>query len=901
MESPRSAKRRKLDNNAPESPLQQRSTGKKVNGALNSVKRNTTGLGNQVKAPRTLDPISKRPPEIDIYDDIDGALPQTPSKKTSGTAGGAHLNATPQNKLSRPDLPGSASKSKTAQTPSGVNGLLKRINARLAEKQGATNRDFSADTAATTEDDGSDTETGSAGTGDLEPRKSSRAKRTSRKFLEAFEDEQLQRAAKRGAKKKTVEDQMKDIQAQSRKQANQEVEAPNASPRSAGRPVKAAPPINVSQKKAEVVVKDGVFEDAPAKKVSKKKSSTKADAAVEDEVVADDVVCKVCRKPNSPAINMIVLCDGCDNAYHQRCHKPPISRAVLNDSDSQWFCADCIVSKAALRQDQDDMPTSGKLRKTPKQTRVPREVTRTASPLDTEMVDQDQAATPSRAAKKPQPRADMVSNKPAPIRPRELSPMVLDIPENEISRVTPRGTSPVSRIEDNVPKPKLSNASADLSIPISDLQALQQTVLLQLQRRQQSRLVGLDEEHAKIANLIEQTISAGESNSMLIIGARGSGKSAIVEAILRDQTTKQSDAFHAVRLNGFIHTDDKIALREIWRQLGREMEIEDEGTKNYADTMTTLLALLSHPSELGQETDRITKSVIFVLDEFDLFATHPRQTLLYNLFDIAQSRKAPIAVLGLTTRFDVAEALEKRVKSRFSHRHVHLSLAKNLSVFREMCQSSILPAFTQESKCTEEGQKVWKAIVTDLFEDEAFNTHIRKLYYITKSVPAFNTSMLMAMSTLPTASVTAPVPASLLLSHLRTPSSASLLAPPDSKLALLTTLSTLQLALLISAARLTIIHSTDSVTFALVYEEYKSLASRARIQASAAGAIASGSGIGRVWGKEVARGAWEGLSQLELVMAEGRGELCRVDLALEEIGLAGVELGGVMTKWCREI
>jgi origin recognition complex subunit 4 len=34
--------------------------------------------------------------------------------------------------------------------------------------------------------------------------------------------------------------------------------------------------------------------------------------------------------------------------------------------------------------------------------------------------------------------------------------------------------------------------------------------------------------------------------------------------------------FHIVRLNGFIHTDDKLSLREIWRQLGREMEVEDE-------------------------------------------------------------------------------------------------------------------------------------------------------------------------------------------------------------------------------------------------------------------------------------------------------------------------------------
>lgn len=82
--------------------------------------------------------------------------------------------------------------------------------------------------------------------------------------------------------------------------------------------------------------------------------------------------------------------------------------------------------------------------------------------------------------------------------------------------------------------------------------------------------------------------------------------------------------------------------------------------------------------------------MIFILDEFDLFTTHPRQTLLYNLFDIAQARKAPIAVLGLTTKIDVVEALEKRVKSRFSHRYVHLPLPKNLPAFWEICKQGLL-------------------------------------------------------------------------------------------------------------------------------------------------------------------------------------------------------------------
>lgn len=94
---------------------------------------------------------------------------------------------------------------------------------------------------------------------------------------------------------------------------------------------------------------------------------------------------------------------------------------------------------------------------------------------------------------------------------------------------------------------------------------------------------------------------------------------------------------------------------------------------------------------MAPQQDGVTsRSIIFLIDEFDLFATHARQTLLYNLFDIAQARKAPIAVLGLTTRIDVVESLEKRVKSRFSHRYVYLSLPKSLPTYWEICKQGLV-------------------------------------------------------------------------------------------------------------------------------------------------------------------------------------------------------------------
>ena len=226
----------------------------------------------------------------------------------------------------------------------------------------------------------------------------------------------------------------------------------------------------------------------------------------------------------------------------------------------------------------------------------------------------------------------------------------------------------------------------------SELKLLKRIVLEKITVKRPAPLVGLDDEYKKVYQLVEHTVVAGEGNSMLLIGARGSGKTALVGKVLFELSKDHREDFHVVKLNGFVHTDDKLALREIWRQLGKEMEIEEDGLgKNYADTLSTLLALLSHPSEqTGQETEQVAKAVVFVMDEFDLFASHPRQTLLYNLFDIAQSRKAPIAVLGLTTKIDVAESLEKRVKSRFSHRYVHLSLAKSFTAFQEICKAVLL-------------------------------------------------------------------------------------------------------------------------------------------------------------------------------------------------------------------
>ncbi|KAK4227831.1 origin recognition complex subunit 4 C-terminus-domain-containing protein [Podospora fimiseda] len=448
------------------------------------------------------------------------------------------------------------------------------------------------------------------------------------------------------------------------------------------------------------------------------------------------------------------------------------------------------------------------------------------------------------------------------------------------------------------------------------LRTMQRVLLDRCSGRRRIKLRGQDEAYEKAYQLVQQTIVAGEGNSMMVIGARGCGKTTLIESILEDVSKEHKEEFHVVRLNGFVHTDDKLALREIWRQLGKEMEVEDElvnKTTNHADTMASLLALLSHPSEIAEANEGVTsKSIVFVIDEFDLFATHARQTLLYNLFDIAQARKAPIAVLGLTTRIDVVESLEKRVKSRFSHRYVYLSLPKSLPAYWDVCRQGLTvdeeDMDAEGIDTTLEGHamywKWWNGQIELLYKSSSFQDHLESHYCSTKSVSAFLTTCILPLACLSPASPKLSMP---------TPCAGPIMSleAPDSKLHMLESLSDLDLSLLIAAARLDIVAHTDTVNFAMAYDEYTSLMSKQRVQSASSGLLVMGGGT-RVWGRGVAGMAWERLIGLGLLVpaaAGGRGtaglgsldsKMYKLDVALEEIPMA-VKLNAVLAKWCSQI
>ncbi|KAM4627040.1 origin recognition complex subunit 4 isoform 2-T3 [Discoglossus pictus] len=398
-----------------------------------------------------------------------------------------------------------------------------------------------------------------------------------------------------------------------------------------------------------------------------------------------------------------------------------------------------------------------------------------------------------------------------------------------------------------------------------------QTILRQrfFQQCHHGKRFGVESQHKHLVELLKRTVIHGESNSALIIGPRGSGKSMLLkdalEEILEIKQIKENAL--QVHLNGLLQTNDKIALKEITRQLHLENVVGERVFGSFAETLAFLLEAL----KTGDRTSSCP--VLFVLDEFDLFAHHKNQTLLYNLFDIAQSAQTPVAVIGLTCRLDVMELLEKRVKSRFSHRQIHLLNSFNFSeyikIFKE--QLSLPPEFP-DAQFAEK----WNKNNEDLLENRTVEEVLQKQFHSTKDVRSLHTLLLLALSRVnvshPNLSAADFLEASRILCL-------------DSKANILHGLSILELCLIIAMKHLLDIYEGEPFNFQMVHNEFQKFIQRK------AHSIYN-------FEKPVVMKAFEHLNQLELIKPmEGLSVRTQKEYRLMKLLLDNTQISEALQKY----
>ena len=224
-----------------------------------------------------------------------------------------------------------------------------------------------------------------------------------------------------------------------------------------------------------------------------------------------------------------------------------------------------------------------------------------------------------------------------------------------------------------------------------------------------------------VSELIVQTVTTGGSNSVLLLGPRGAGKTSLVDLVLQ-KAKKESEVFKKdgliVKLHGLVETDDKLALKQIARQLKLENVDGDRVFGSFAEHLEFLLSSL-------RSGDRHSKPVVFVLEEFHLFCSHHNQTLLYNLFDVAQSKATPMVVIGISPELDVLESLEKRVRSRFNHRQIDMFPPTNFKDYLKVAQDILSPSNAGKS---------WLSHVKEMFKSNNLQKILEKIFNVNCSI-----------------------------------------------------------------------------------------------------------------------------------------------------------------------
>ncbi|KAH0840150.1 hypothetical protein J3R83DRAFT_1131 [Lanmaoa asiatica] len=307
--------------------------------------------------------------------------------------------------------------------------------------------------------------------------------------------------------------------------------------------------------------------------------------------------------------------------------------------------------------------------------------------------------------------------------------------------------------------------------------------------------------YTQLHSLLYGTTTRGEGNSCLLLGPRGSGKTSLTERAIKDLPEEPI----VLRLSGHTQHNDRLALREIARQLSQQtgksfLRDPDEDANSTGEEPnpfidpgpTKSIPPPSHLPALISVLPTLSRPTVVILDAFDLFAQHARQSLLYCLLDTVQSCKV---------------GQEKRVKSRFSGRMIRTSPPSDLLFWINISRRLLNTPVDDPS----EWGTLWSFAVHTFLEDRKVVDTIKDTFALTRDVRMLKQMLTAVVTNLRT---TSPFPTA---SHISAAVSTQRLRKKFSSLQALPYPSTCLLVATMHA------HSAghDMITFEMLYDAFR--------------------------------------------------------------------------------
>jgi Cdc6-like AAA superfamily ATPase len=233
-------------------------------------------------------------------------------------------------------------------------------------------------------------------------------------------------------------------------------------------------------------------------------------------------------------------------------------------------------------------------------------------------------------------------------------------------------------------------------------------------------------------------------------------------------------------------------------------------------------------------TEQMTK-VIVVVDEFDLFLQSQRQSFIYSLLECMNTKPQNFSLIAISSRLDVIDLLEKRVRSRFLQEQITIEYCTNFEHFLTIIKRMFIPNVTSTISDTQHSnfsnndnskqflpahsEFFFRFIskLNGLFEDQKFRLLMQQMFDWTRNIWHYQTLCELVLTRLDTRHLFLTVEDfKFAVEFMRR----------DFKVEILKDLSILELFLVVAASKVEFIRKIDNYTFQHIYEEYRRFVSQ---------------------------------------------------------------------------
>ncbi|KAJ3289005.1 AAA ATPase [Borealophlyctis nickersoniae] len=169
-----------------------------------------------------------------------------------------------------------------------------------------------------------------------------------------------------------------------------------------------------------------------------------------------------------------------------------------------------------------------------------------------------------------------------------------------------------------------------------------------------SRLVGRSMERQVITKFWEDHVLEGVAGALYISGCPGTGKTALLEEILRDvaeRTVKATHEVNVVKINCMTVSEPKMLYPKLLQELQYQAETAKESVK--------ILEGIFIPERTGC----INPMFVLILDELDQLITKD-QDILYKLFEWTTLPYSRLVVIGIANALDLTDRFLPRLKAK---------------------------------------------------------------------------------------------------------------------------------------------------------------------------------------------------------------------------------------------